>query len=300
MTSLVGYSLIWDSIDDRKNPTSGIYANFHQDIAGLGGQSQFVRETFDGKYYYPITDDLTGLVRLQAGQINQIGGGNLPLTRQLQPRSDAGARLRARAASARATSPTRTTSRATGSAAPPTSAASAEVQFPIFGLPREIGLKGAVFADAGTLFGFHGRPISRALLGYYYIARPARDEYRRYTQPSCLNVDDEHVIRSSVGASLIWASPLGPIRIDYAYASSRANTTRCRRSTSPAARGSDRRGARQPNSKRARLLARFFMDSARGSRRADRKGSRRDEAIRTARRRSAKLIASLRLPPRPR
>ena len=25
-------------------------------------------------------------------------------------------------------------------------------------------------------------------------------------------------IRSSVGASLIWASPLGPIRIDYAYA----------------------------------------------------------------------------------
>ena len=27
-----------------------------------------------------------------------------------------------------------------------------------------------------------------------------------------------HVIRSSVGASLLWASPLGPIRFDYAYA----------------------------------------------------------------------------------
>ena len=26
------------------------------------------------------------------------------------------------------------------------------------------------------------------------------------------------MIRSSVGASLIWASPLGPIRFDYAYA----------------------------------------------------------------------------------
>ena len=33
-----------------------------------------------------------------------------------------------------------------------------------------------------------------------------------------MNVDDERTIRSSVGASLIWASPLGPIRIDYAYA----------------------------------------------------------------------------------
>jgi outer membrane protein insertion porin family len=33
-----------------------------------------------------------------------------------------------------------------------------------------------------------------------------------------LLVDDEHTIRSSVGASIIWASPLGPIRLDYAYA----------------------------------------------------------------------------------
>ena len=32
-----------------------------------------------------------------------------------------------------------------------------EVQFPFFGLPRDLGLKGAVFADAGTLFGYSGR-----------------------------------------------------------------------------------------------------------------------------------------------
>ena len=30
------------------------------------------------------------------------------------------------------------------------------MQFPISGLPRELGLKGAVFADAGTLFGYKG------------------------------------------------------------------------------------------------------------------------------------------------
>jgi outer membrane protein insertion porin family len=33
-----------------------------------------------------------------------------------------------------------------------------------------------------------------------------------------MHVDDEITIRSSVGAGLIWQSPLGPIRIDYAYA----------------------------------------------------------------------------------
>ena len=81
ITSLVGYSLIWDSLDNRKNPTHAAYSStFHQDFAGLGGQSHFVRETFDGRYYYPVTDDLIGVFRLQGGQIDGIGGGQrLPL-----------------------------------------------------------------------------------------------------------------------------------------------------------------------------------------------------------------------------
>jgi len=40
----------------------------------------------------------------------------------------------------------------------------------------------------------------------------------KYTRGDCIVLDDEKTIRSSVGASLIWASPLGPIRVDYAYA----------------------------------------------------------------------------------
>ena len=95
MTSLVGYSLIWDSIDDRKNPTSGIYANFHQDVAGLGGQSKFVRETFDGKYYYPV-DRRPHRPAPPAGRPDQPDRRRRSAAdRQLQPRSDAGARLRA-------------------------------------------------------------------------------------------------------------------------------------------------------------------------------------------------------------
>ena len=34
-------------------------------------------------------------------------------------------------------------------------------------------------------------------------------------------VRDKNVIRSSVGVSLLWQSPLGPIRFDYAYALSK-------------------------------------------------------------------------------
>jgi outer membrane protein insertion porin family len=223
VTSLVGYSLIWDSLDNRKSPTQGAYANFHQDVAGLGGQSHFVRETIDSKVYYPITDDLIGFLRLQGGRIDEIGKGYLPLVDNFN------------------VGPTLVRGFAPGGIGPrdvsdPNNIAAnslggttylggtAEIQFPIFGLPREIGLKGALFTDAGILTGFNGQTNFQQLLGYsaQYCPNTLQQVKSGHgvvplTQPSCLLVDDENVIRTSVGASLIWASPLGPIRIDFAY-----------------------------------------------------------------------------------
>jgi outer membrane protein insertion porin family len=69
--------------------------------------------------------------------------------------------------------------------------ASAEMQFPMPAVPESIGIKGAVFADIGTLFG----------TPYKSDANVANDAL---------------AFRSSVGASLIWASPFGPLRVDYA------------------------------------------------------------------------------------
>ena len=40
--------------------------NYKQDVAGLGGQSEFIRETFDARWYHPITEDFIGLIHLQA------------------------------------------------------------------------------------------------------------------------------------------------------------------------------------------------------------------------------------------
>jgi outer membrane protein insertion porin family len=218
LTSSVGYSLVWDNIDDRKNPSTGIYANFHQDIAGLGGQSHFLRETFDGKYYYPITDDLTGLVHLQGGQVNQLGGGFLPLVDNF----NLGPTL-VRGFAPGGLGPRDTSDLANlagnGLGGTTYAGASAEIQFPILGLPREVGLKGALFADAGTLFGFQGQTNYSSLWGL--PATTTCWAYKKspdFTQSNCLTVDNEDTIRSSVGASIIWASPLGPIRLDYAYA----------------------------------------------------------------------------------
>jgi outer membrane protein insertion porin family len=105
---------------------------------------------------------------------------------------------------------------------------SLEVQFPIFGLPRELGLKGAVFADAGTLFGYEGKTRFDVNRNGILEGTPAAgcSAPAASRQSECILVRDSSDIRSSVGASLLWASPLGPIRFDYAVALSKAEGDR--------------------------------------------------------------------------
>ena len=55
------------------------------------------------------------------------------------------------------------------------------------------------------------------------VSNPAINT-KAYSQAGCITVDDSKTIRSSVGASLLWASPLGPIRFDYAFVLSKAQT----------------------------------------------------------------------------
>jgi len=222
LTSLVGYSLIYDSIDSRKNPTSGMLVNFHQDIAGLGGQSRFFRETFDVKYYYPISDDFTGLLHGQAGQINGFGANQLLITNNfnLGPtlvRGFAPGGIGPRDIS----DPNNVAANPLGGTS--YAGVSGEVQFPIFGIPREVGLRGAVFADAGSLWGYHGQTNFSPLFGLpagtpCYPGNVAPS----YTQSNCLSVYDSHKIRASLGASILWDSPVGPIRLDFAWPVSKA------------------------------------------------------------------------------
>ena len=101
--------------------------------------------------------------------------------------------------------------------------ASLEFQFPL-GLPRELGLKAAVFADVGTLFGYRGKKqfdINRDGLINGFVNATGTCTQSLQVQAECITVRDAKTIRSSVGASLIWQSPLGPIRFDYAFALSK-------------------------------------------------------------------------------
>jgi outer membrane protein insertion porin family len=217
LTSLAGFSLVYNTLDDNKSPTTGIIASYKQDFAGLGGDSKFIRETFDARYYYPITDDFVGFIRGQAGQINAWGGDRLNIINNFNVGPTLVRGFAPGGIGPRDISDLNNL-QAAGLGGTSYFGGTAEVDFPIFGLPREIGLKGGVFVDAGTLFGYNGQTNFSNLLGLPpgSACIPGNTPLL-YTQSNCLTVDDEKTIRTSVGASLIWASPLGPIRIDYAF-----------------------------------------------------------------------------------
>jgi outer membrane protein insertion porin family len=217
LTSLVGYQLIYNSLDNPKSPNAGWYGVFKQDFAGLGGDSKFIRETVDARYYYPISDDFTALIRGQAGQINAWGGQGLRIIDNFNVGQSLVRGFTQGGIGPRDISDPNNLA-GNGLGGTTYFGGTFEVQFPIFGIPREIGLKGAVFADAGTLFNYTGATNFSPLLGLpaNYPCYPA-NVAPNYTQGNCIVVSDPHTIRSSVGASLIWASPLGPIRFDYAF-----------------------------------------------------------------------------------
>ncbi|MFZ5734293.1 MAG: outer membrane protein assembly factor BamA [Pseudomonadota bacterium] len=198
-TSLVGYTLIYNTLDSNKDPTSGLLLDFKQDFAGLGGDVRFIRTQFDGKYYSPLPFDLVGVLRLQAGNISGIGKDLRMLDHfQMGPNL-------VRGFAPAGIGPRDITFGSTNDALGGTTyfGASAEIQVPFFFLPKEVGLKGALYADAGTVFDYKGptQNVPTGEVGPFGLIKTSNSEDRK--------------IRSSVGAGIIWASPFGPLRFDY-------------------------------------------------------------------------------------
>ena len=217
LTSLAGFTLDYSTLDNRKDPTQGLFVELRNDVAGLGGDSQFVRTSGDIRYYHGVFEDVVGILHLQGGEVQGFGSeSQLRIADEFQlgpslVRGFAPSGIGPRDISNLAAYKYNPLGGSTYAGA------SAEVQFVLPYLPRDLGLRGALFTDAGTLFGYQGKTNFTPGGG----ACVADSTPPAYTQGTCVTVRDSAAIRSSVGASILWASPLGPLRFDYAYALSK-------------------------------------------------------------------------------
>jgi outer membrane protein insertion porin family len=225
VVSQPGYGLTFNTLDNNKHPTSGLLINVGQDIAGLGGTTAYLRSVGDFRGYYEIVSDLVGVLHLQGGDM--IGLKKCPtagtcvsndgyvsvlddfkmgqnLVRGFEP-AGLGARD--------------LTIGAAGDALGGTMywGASVEVQYPFYFLPKDSGFRGAVFVDSGSEWGYKGETQYPATGEINGLVSPSTIPGTSYVCQCGLLYADTSAPRVSVGASLIWDSPFGPLRFDLAY-----------------------------------------------------------------------------------
>lgn len=219
ITSLVGYTLSYNMLDSNQDPTQGYLLELKQDFAGLGGDVNFIRTTFDSRFYYPMFGDFVLMLRGQAGNVASWGGEDLrildnffkgpDLVRGFEPNGIGPRDLASGIPGDFSTSDALGGTLYWGT--------TAEIQFPLSFLPKEVGLKAAVFADAGSLWDYNGPTDFAGVTGDDLTdCSLFKDSEDKGKHAIC--VADSDLIRSSVGVSLIWKSPFGPLRFDYAWA----------------------------------------------------------------------------------
>ncbi|WP_445215591.1 outer membrane protein assembly factor BamA [Bradyrhizobium sp. Pa8] len=217
LTSALGYTLTYNTLDNNKNPTDGLLVDFRQDFAGVGGDVTYLKSVVDAKYYAPLVSDIVGLVHLQGGMLNKIGNNDIRMLDQFQMGPNLVRGFAPNGIGPRDLNPFGTQDALGGTKY---WGASFELQMPFWFLPKEVGLKGAVYADAGGLFDYQG-PTTWSLTNEMTTTRNSNCAPSTINPPTAgtctgLVYDNGNVVRSSVGVGLIWQSPFGPLRFDYA------------------------------------------------------------------------------------
>ncbi len=203
--SSVGYTVAYDTRNLPQQPSSGVFVSFSQDLAGVGGDVDYFRSVVDSRGYYPLTQKIVLVGRVQGGAIEGWGGQDVRLTDLFFKGGETIRGFeRAGYGPRDACEDPATGERVKDCSRDPLGgqlfwAATAEARFPIPFVPDNLGIQGAVFVDAGSLWDPSGDATTAV-----------------FDEGSFIN--DGPDVRLSSGVSLIWQSPLGPLRADLAQA----------------------------------------------------------------------------------
>jgi outer membrane protein insertion porin family len=184
VTSSVQQTLLWDYRDSRIEPTEGYYIRLNNELAGLGGTQQFLRNNLGGGKFFPIDEGVVFSLTGSGGFMTGWGSDKIRITERYYLGGET-----LRGFESMGVSP-----RDSGSHDALGGLwqyyGSAQLKFPL-GLPQELGFAGQVFTDFGSI-----------------------GETETYANKS--NIQQASSIRASVGAGVSWKSPMGPVAVDLA------------------------------------------------------------------------------------
>ena len=184
--SSIGYDYTLDLLRGGLNPNRGVLFEFGQEFSGLGGDTEFLKTTSRVVAQRDVwNEEVTLRAILEGGVVAGVSGGETRITDRFFLSS-----RQVRGFSSRGIGP-----RDTGAVESDVLggnkyiAARFEADFPL-GLPEEFGISGGVFLDMGSLWG---------------LDNTAGDN----------PVDDGFELRSAIGFSLLWDTPIGPLRMNF-------------------------------------------------------------------------------------
>ena len=181
-TSAIAHTLSFDNRDNRFTPNSGYVVSTTNELAGLGGSTRYLRNRLNGGVYYSVVPDVVVSALGQVGHIISLGK-DVTVNERFNLGGDSFRGFELSGIGPR--------DLVTGDALGGNffTVGTLEASFPV-GLPDEFGLKGRVFAEAGTLFGLD--------------------------ESGLVGVGNSNSLRATVGVGASWNSPFGPIRVDFA------------------------------------------------------------------------------------
>ncbi|TVV70913.1 outer membrane protein assembly factor BamA, partial [Sphingomonas solaris] len=250
-TSSVGYSLVFDNLNNRIRPSRGQRAVFSQDFAGLGGSVRYIRTRFEGDKYFNVGSGFIFNTHLEGGYIKGLGQ-DIRLTDRFFLGEPQIRGFGIRGVGPRITRRQFVTDPTTGVASLPLTFAAdqnsstddalggnayylghLELEIPLGSGAKELGLRPSIFADAGAVFSLRNpgtlppqtNPITlyRDSAGNITRLATAADGTANTLQQTIGPFAEQYQGNSasprvSVGIGVNWNSPFGPFRINVAKA----------------------------------------------------------------------------------
>lgn len=189
-TSALGYSYTFDNRRTGLNPNAGVLLTFGQEFAGLGGDNKYVKTNARVAAQTKVfREEVTLQASLEGGALSMISGNSRVTDRY---------RLNGlmRGFEANGIGP-RDLNAVNQDALGGNffAVAKFEAQFPL-GVPEEYGISGGVFLDVGSVWDLKNVDTTG-------VGGP---------------IDGAFHLRSVVGVSLLWTTPLGPLRFNFSKA----------------------------------------------------------------------------------
>lgn len=262
-SSILGLSYNYSDLDNGFRPTRGKRVLLSGEVAGLGGSTAYLRMRGQATKYWRVGGGFIGRAHFEGGYIHNLESGETRLTdrfflgepqlRGFDIRGIGPAIERVQLVSDENGDEEDGTSTREGLGGNAYYLGRLELEIPLPGGARELGLRPSLFVDAGSVFSLedpelsespfpNGRFIAtrddegRALYSQTYdingdgvietittIAKRAPDGSQNSALGSTISAFRERYVgdtwrpRLSVGAGINWNSPFGPFRLDIAY-----------------------------------------------------------------------------------